>query len=89
MAYMGNENLGTMRDVLQYLVETNPTSCRLTDTYNQLPLHVACGSKTVTSEIVSLLLNVWPESIRVTDEMENLALHYREQHLRSWTVKNH
>ena len=73
---MGNENLGTMRDVLQYLVETNPTSCRLTDTYNQLPLHVACGSKTVTSEIVSLLLNVWPESIRVTDEMGNLALHH-------------
>lgn len=57
-----NPEVGTFCDIVQHLIELHPSSLQCTDTYDQVPLHVACYSKHMTANIVQLLVDGWPES---------------------------
>jgi len=70
-----NEKLGDMFDVLQYLAETNPSSLRKTDIYNQSPLYVACEQSYINTKTIELLLRVCPDSIRQPNNIDWLPIH--------------
>ena len=73
---MWNKNIGKMKEIVQYIVETYPESVRSKDCYDQIPLHLACSNGTITLEIISILLQAWPESINQKNSMECLPIHH-------------
>jgi len=70
-----NPTIGELCDTVQFLVETNPSSLRLTDEHNRVPLHVACRNKKMDSKIVRVLLDCWPECTRHRDVCGDLPIH--------------
>ena len=62
---LSNPNIGELQDVLQYIVEINPSQMRMTDGVSDYaPIHIAIQNKGVNASIVQLLLDAWPESIQ-------------------------
>ena len=74
-ALVDNPTIGELYDAVQFLVETNPSSLRLTDGYGRVPLHVAFRNKNMDSKIVRYLLDCWPESTRQQDSDGDHPIH--------------
>ena len=70
-----NPTIGELYDILQFLVEAEPSSLRLTDGNDRGPLHFACVNKKIDSKIVKLILDVWPESILQRGNCGDLPIH--------------
>jgi len=63
-------------EVLVYLLDQEPSSARLLDGPGNTPLHLACGNEGVNLELFELLLNAWPDSIRMrNNNMGYLPIH--------------
>jgi len=60
---MHNKSVGDMYDVVEYLVELNPSSLLAKDGRDQTPLNVACANGHMTARTIELLLTVCPDSI--------------------------
>jgi len=72
---MHNKSIGDMFDVLQYLVESNPSSLLVKDRNEETPLHIACGKSYTTARTIELLLRVCPNSIHERELNSLLPLH--------------
>jgi len=70
-----NTSIGGMFDVLQYLVELNPTSLRKKDKYGEFPLHCVCRNQRITVETIKLLLNVGVDVVYERNEYGEMPLH--------------
>ena len=70
-----NTSIGDMFDVLQYLVELNPSSLRKKDKYGENPLHCACRNQRITVETIKLLLNVGADVVYEQNECGEMPLH--------------
>lgn len=55
---LSNPNLSIMNKILQFIVETEPSSLRMTNVRDRVPLHVACENKNIDPKTVQLLLNI-------------------------------
>mmetsp|Transcript_31417 Transcript_31417/g.59759 ORF Transcript_31417/g.59759 Transcript_31417/m.59759 type:complete len:862 (+) Transcript_31417:4969-7554(+) len=62
-------------DVVRYLVHAKPSSVRMIDERDRIPLHSACTNKNANHSIVNFLLDHWPESTRQRDENGNHPIH--------------
>ena len=62
-------------EVLVYLLDQEPSSVRLLDGPGNTPLHLACGNNKVNLELFELLLNAWPDSIRMRNNSRYLPIH--------------
>ena len=51
-------------DIIQFLVEANPSTLQLTNDYGQVPLHIACTNNHITARIVKVLIDTWPQATR-------------------------
>mmetsp|Transcript_4473 Transcript_4473/g.7966 ORF Transcript_4473/g.7966 Transcript_4473/m.7966 type:complete len:535 (-) Transcript_4473:134-1738(-) len=74
-AILLNSNIGTMFDVVKFLVEKNYSPLTAIDCHDQTPLHIACCNSNITTVIVQLLLKVWPEATHLRDNCQSLPLH--------------
>ena len=60
-----NSNINKMKDILQYLVNADPSSLHETNNfYGRKPLNIACENEAVNLDIVELLFNSIPEGNR-------------------------
>ena len=72
---MHNKNIGEAFDVVEYIVETNPSSLQMKDKYDQTPLHIACTKRYITARTVKLLLNGWNGAVYERDISNLLPVH--------------
>ena len=72
---MHNKCVGDMFDVVEYLVELNPSSLLESDLYGQVPLHVACQNKHITARLVQTLMQPCPESTHQPNNFNELPMH--------------
>ena len=70
-----NPNINALHDTVHFLVEANPSTLRLTNHPDRVPLHAACWCENSTLETMELLLNSWPEAARQRDHCLELPLH--------------
>lgn len=70
-----NPNEEDLYETAAFLVKTEPSSLRLTDRNDQVPLHIACTNKSMTPGIVALLLEQWPQSFAQQDNCGGIPLH--------------
>jgi len=69
-AITGNQNISHLKEVLEYVIECEPSSIRLTvneDENQRTPLNMACSNADTSLEMVKLLVNAWPEGTRHRD----------------------
>ena len=65
-----------LHNVVEYLLEINPTSLRVLDGDGNTPLHMACeGVGGVNLSLVQLLFNSWPEAIRTPGHNDCFPVH--------------
>jgi len=72
--YQSNDS-NLQHEVLVYLIDQEPSSVRLLDGPGNTPLHLACGNNKVNLELFELLLNAWPDSIRMRNNSRYLPIH--------------
>ena len=70
-AIAGNPQIRDLKDILDYLLECEPSSIRMQDDYKRTPLNIACSNKNVNLEVVQLLLNSWPEGAKQADDFDD------------------
>jgi len=64
-ALLSNSNINKMQNILQYLVNAEPSSLHETNNfYGRKPLNIACENEAVNLSIVELLFNSIPEENR-------------------------
>jgi len=69
-AITGSQNISDLKEVLEYLIECEPSSIRLAmneDENQRTPLNMACSNSDTSLEVVKLLVNAWPEGTRHRD----------------------
>jgi len=69
-----NTSIGNMFDVLQYLVELNPSSLRKKDKYDENPFHCACRNQGITVETIKFLLNYGVDVLYERNEYGDMPL---------------
>ena len=57
-------NVDQLSEIFRFLVESNPFSLQVPDSFAQVPLLIACSNVNTTTNIIQLLLYYWPESRR-------------------------
>eukprot|EP00956_Cyclotella_meneghiniana_P032135 scaffold86992_cov70-Cyclotella_meneghiniana.AAC.1 len=74
---LDNENVGTMLDIVKYLVESEPMSLRRIDSSfkQQFPVHTACKNQSITKEIIQYLVDKWPDALHVRSNEGDTPLH--------------
>ena len=72
-----NEDIASnlLHDVLQYLIDTEPSAVRVENVDGLTPLHVACSNRNVTPGIIHLLLDSWPGVVNHQDNHGKLPIH--------------
>ena len=71
--YSSNSN--NMKNILEYILELEPSSIQLLDGRGRAPLHLACRNENIKLVIVEFLFNKWPEAFRMRDHYEFLPMH--------------
>ena len=67
---LSHPDIKKMYDVAKFLIESDASSLQISSGYEGvpgLPLHVACCNSHMTSDIVRLLVNTWPQSVNAGD----------------------
>ena len=64
---LDHPNIQGLYGVLEYIIQSNPSSLLLDNTYESTPLHNACFNKHMSSEIVKLLVANGPQATRRVD----------------------
>ena len=76
-AITGSQNISDLKEVLEYLIECEPSSIRLAmneDENQRTPLNMACSNSDTSLEVVKLLVNAWPEGTRHRDNSVSLGV---------------
>ena len=68
-------NVDQLSEIVRFLVESNPLSLQVRDSFARVPLLVACSNGNMTTKIIQLLLDYWPESSRQLDDLGETAVH--------------
>ena len=76
---MYHPDIKEMYDVAKFLIESDTSSLQISCGYEGLPLHLACCNKDVSSDIIRLLVNTWPQSANMAKEGGFSALHLWRQ----------
>jgi len=71
---LSNSNINKMQDILEYLVNAEPSSLLETD-QGRLPLNIACGNKAVNLAIMEFLFNSIPEGSDLIDGHNKHPIH--------------
>ena len=58
-------NVADMYEIIKFIIEANPSSLRVMDVFNRLPLHMALSNDKISLEIVQLLMKHYPEAASV------------------------
>jgi len=66
----------TYWDIIQHMINANPSNLKCTSGSDQVLLHLACYSAHMTATIIQSLINGWPESTRQRDCEEYLPIHH-------------
>jgi len=61
-------NLSPSKDIVSKIIECYPSSVRVANAKNQLPIHLACMAADIPETILTLLLIVYPEGAYVCDD---------------------
>jgi ankyrin repeat protein len=61
--------------LIQWLLDQNPTACKVTNTAGELPLHVAADNSACPVRILEMLASEYPEALRQKDSTGDLPLH--------------
>ncbi len=72
---LGLKNRSNLKDgieVVKFLLDCNPDALSST---GETPLHVACGNENVTLNMVQLLIDAFPDSLRHEDDKGLMPLH--------------
>ena len=57
-----HHNVADMYRIIEFMVEANLSSLRVSDVFNRLPLHIAISNDKISLEIVQLLIRHYPEA---------------------------
>lgn len=74
--------------IVTKIIETYPSSVRVTNPKNQLPIHLACMARDVSENILSLLLHTYPEGAFVSDGRGMCPIDYAVSNSDLTTRKN-
>lgn len=71
-------------DIIEFMMEKNPDMVKQTDQGMRTSLSLACGSHTgVSFQIIRMLVQAYPEALRLFDGMGLLPLHWEASNLTS------
>mmetsp|Transcript_25833 Transcript_25833/g.59466 ORF Transcript_25833/g.59466 Transcript_25833/m.59466 type:complete len:396 (-) Transcript_25833:420-1607(-) len=65
-------------DVINCLIETNPSTCSIPDNEGRLPLHNACARLYFDPDVVIALINAYPNAVVVKDRFNYTPIQYIE-----------
>eukprot|EP00579_Thalassiosira_antarctica_P015115 CAMPEP_0201944838 /NCGR_PEP_ID=MMETSP0903-20130614/53596_1 /ASSEMBLY_ACC=CAM_ASM_000552 /TAXON_ID=420261 /ORGANISM="Thalassiosira antarctica, Strain CCMP982" /LENGTH=944 /DNA_ID=CAMNT_0048487893 /DNA_START=264 /DNA_END=3100 /DNA_ORIENTATION=- len=68
---LANPSIADCCDIVQFLVEAEPSSLQLNCCCDGVPLHVACLNVNTNLKIVQILLHAWPEATRSRDDRDS------------------
>ena len=74
-AVTGNPKIRDLKDILEYILECEPSSIRLAindDENQRTPLNIVCSNTNTSVEVVKLLVNAWPEGTHHRDSCGEL-----------------
>jgi len=70
-----HDNTPLLLNVVRYLVHAKPSSIRMIDERDRIPLHSACTNRNANYATVKFLIDYWPESTHQRDENGNHPIH--------------
>ena len=71
-----NPKVGSYHEVVQYLVDTEPTILQNKDRYGWLPLHTICRRSNTTADLVQILIESFQDAIKEADLNGCLPIHH-------------
>lgn len=75
-AVLSNSNIKEMKDILEYLVNADPSSLLKTNNFfSRKPLNIACENEAVNLDIVELIFNSIPEGADLIDGHNKHPIH--------------
>jgi len=70
-----NPRVNDMLDVLKFLIDSDEESVQYDGGWGRVPFLMACTNKNVTSRLLDLILDYWPEAIHQQDVCGDKAMH--------------
>lgn len=74
-AILINSYFNSSCEIVEFLLDSNPSALPVTDGYGRLPLHLATMNTKVEPRTVKMLLERWPDTIRQRDIHDCLPIH--------------
>ena len=74
-----HSDIKEMYDNAKFIIESDTSSLQISSGYEGLPLHIVCCNKHISSDIIRLLVNTWPQSANMAKEGGFSALHLWRQ----------
>jgi len=65
-------------NVISFLISANPSTCSIPDNEGRLPLHNACTRLNVDLDVISALVEAYPDAVLVKDRYDYTPIQYIE-----------